>query len=193
MTELTRAPRILVVYGTTDGQTGKIAAAIGESLRAAGASAEVANAEGLWNPAPEDFAGVIVAASVHAGGYQRAVAKWVHAHASALRQRPTVFVSVCLGVLEQKPSVNEHLRLIMERFFTQTSWQPTETKIVAGALKYRQYNWLKRWMMKRIVAKAHGDTDTSRDYEYTDWSDLKTFTERWLARVRERTTVAIAS
>jgi len=187
------APRFLVLYGTTDGQTTKVAAAIGEALSAAGMTAEVANAAGLWDPAPEEFTGVIVAASVHAGGYQRAVVRWVTSHAAALRQRPTVFVSVCLGVLEHKPEVDQHLQSIMEKFFTETGWKPTETKVVAGALKYRQYNWLKRWMMKRIVAKAHGDTDTSRDYEYTDWKDLEAFTRRWLAGVIVKRPVLIAS
>jgi menaquinone-dependent protoporphyrinogen oxidase len=31
--------------------------------------------------------------------------------------------------------------------------------------------------MKRIVAKAGGDTDTTRDYEYTDWEDLRRFAQ----------------
>ena len=187
------APRFLVLYGTTDGQTTKVAAAIGEALCAAGVTAEIANAAGLWDPDPEDFAGVIVAASVHAGGYQRAVARWVTSHAVALGQRPAVFVSVCLGVLEHKPTVDQELRRIMERFFTQTGWHPAETKMVAGALKYRQYNWLKRWIMKRIVAKAHGNTDTSRDYEYTDWKDLQAFTQRWVSGVVVKQPVPIAS
>ena len=47
--------------------------------------------------------------------------------------------------------------------------------MVAGALPYTKYGWLKRMMMKRIVAKAGGDTDTTRDYEYTDWIDLRNF------------------
>jgi menaquinone-dependent protoporphyrinogen oxidase len=47
--------------------------------------------------------------------------------------------------------------------------------MVAGALLYTQYGWLTRWFMKRIVTKAGGDTDTTRDYEYTDWNDLRTF------------------
>ncbi len=29
--------------------------------------------------------------------------------------------------------------------------------------------------MKRIAAKAGGDTDTTRDYEYTDWSAVNKF------------------
>jgi menaquinone-dependent protoporphyrinogen oxidase len=34
-------------------------------------------------------------------------------------------------------------------------------------------------MMVRIVRKAGGDTDTSRDYEYTDWTDLRAFAEKF--------------
>ena len=30
-------------------------------------------------------------------------------------------------------------------------------------------------IMKHIVAKAGGNTDTCRDYEYTDWNDLRQF------------------
>ena len=48
-------------------------------------------------------------------------------------------------------------------------------KIVAGALLYTHYNFFVRWLMKRIVANAGGDTDTSKDYEYTDWSDVRAF------------------
>ena len=63
----------------------------------------------------------------------------------------------------------------MNRFFEKTAWTPTIRKIVAGALPYTRYNIFKRWMMRRIVRKAGGDTDITRDYEYTDWSDLSAF------------------
>lgn len=33
--------------------------------------------------------------------------------------------------------------------------------------------------MKRIAAKAGGATDTSRDYEYTSWVELRAFAERF--------------
>jgi menaquinone-dependent protoporphyrinogen oxidase len=34
--------------------------------------------------------------------------------------------------------------------------------------------------MKRIVAKAGGNTDTSCDYEYTDWNDLRAFANEFV-------------
>ena len=65
----------------------------------------------------------------------------------------------------------------MAGFFAGTGWQPAITKEVAGALPYTRYNWFIRQVMKRIAAKAGGDTDTTRDYEYTDWPDLRGFAE----------------
>jgi len=36
--------------------------------------------------------------------------------------------------------------------------------------------------MRRIARKEGGDTDTSRDYEYTDWNDLRAFGEAFARR-----------
>jgi len=40
--------------------------------------------------------------------------------------------------------------------------------------------------MKRIVRKAGGDIDTSRDYEYTDWDDLRRFAGEFVAMVERQ-------
>jgi menaquinone-dependent protoporphyrinogen oxidase len=170
--------RILVLYGTTDGHTAKVATALGDTLRASGVDVDLVEA-GTREPGPQDYAGVIVAASVHAAGYQRPVRRWVRRHAAALRGKPTAFVSVCLGVLQKDPKVLQELTAIRERFFTATGWRPTMTETVAGALLYTKYNWVKRWIMKRIVRKAGGDIDTTRDYEYTNWTDVRQFANRF--------------
>ena len=44
---------------------------------------------------------------------------------------------------------------------------------------YRKYGWLKRWIMKRLVAKAGGNTDASRNWVYTDWNDVRLFAEQF--------------
>ena len=155
---------ILVLYVTTDGHTAKIARALGETFRERGFDADVVDA-GATQPRLEDYAAVVVAASVHAGGYQRSVRRWVRRYARALNDRPSAFVSVCLGVLQKEPAVEARLAAIMFDFLTDTGWCPGRTKAVAGALMYTRYNPLKRWVMKRIVRAAGGDTDASRDYE----------------------------
>jgi menaquinone-dependent protoporphyrinogen oxidase len=179
--------RVLILYGTTDGQTRKIAVAIADTLRASGATVDVEDAGSRPVPSVEGYAAAMIAASVHAGGYQRSVTRWVSANAGALQRVPTVFVSVCLGVLERNPRTDAALEQIRERFFAATGWRPAQCKVVAGALMYRRYNWIKRWLMRRIVAKAGGDTDTSRNYEYTDWDDLRAFARAFVRTLESRT------
>ena len=58
--------RILVLYGTTEGQTEKIAKAIASTLSGLGVDTDVVEA-GAIDPDPRLYDGVIVAASVHVG------------------------------------------------------------------------------------------------------------------------------
>jgi len=174
--------RFLVVYGTTYGHTAKVAEAVAHTLRTgAHHVVTVAAPDGL-EPRPEAFDVVIVAASVVGGRFQKHVDRWVHAHAEALNARPCAFLQICLGVLQRDAAVQAELQAIRTRFLEAARWRPVETRVIAGALPYTRYNWITRWMMRRIVAKAGGDTDTSRDYEYTDWAELRAFALMFAAR-----------
>ena len=166
--------RVLILYGTTEGQTAKIVRAMRGVLERQGVDVITANAD-VMDPRPSGYDGVIVAASVHGGAYQKSVRHWVRTHAAEFGKRPAVFVSVCLGVLQKDPKVDADLAAIVARFAAETGWRPPRVKHVAGALLYRRYNFFIRWVMKRMAAKAGGDTDTSRDYEYTDWADVRGF------------------
>jgi menaquinone-dependent protoporphyrinogen oxidase len=177
--------RILVLYGTSEGHTAKVARALAARLVADGVDADVQEAI-TGDPLPAVYDGVVVAASLHAGGYQKRVGKWLRAHAKEFGQRPTAFISVCLAVLSKDEKGRDEARAIPRRYVDSLGWQPTMIKLVAGALPYTKYNFFVRWMMKRIVAGAGGDTDTSRDYEYTDWQDLRAFADRFAALVNAR-------
>lgn len=174
--------RILVLYGTTEGHTEMIATEIGNTLTSRGFDVDVIKA-GTIEPRPSDYAGIIVAASVHGGHYQKPVARWIAKNVAQLKPKPTAFVSACLGILQRDPKVTAELDAIVHRFLDPIGWQPTVIKPVAGALLYTQYNIFMRWIMKRIARKAGGDTDTSRDYDYTDWNDLRMFADEFGRRV----------
>jgi menaquinone-dependent protoporphyrinogen oxidase len=174
--------RILVIYGTTEGHTEQIATAIGNALTASGFDVHTIQA-GTLDPRPADYDGIIVSASVHGGRYQKPVERWIRAHAAELHDKPSAFVSSCLGILQHDPKVDAELDAIIHRFIDPLGWRPAVIKPVAGALVYSKYNLLKRWVMKRIAAKAGGGTDTSRDYDYTDWDDLQAFAADFGQRV----------
>ena len=177
----------LILYGTTDGHTAKIAAALATTLREGGATVTVRNAtQPDQGPPLRNFDGVVVAASIHIGRYQRAVTRWVQTHAQELNGIPSAFLSVCLGILEQRPAAQEGVRAAAMRFLRRVGWEPLETKTIAGALPYTRYNWFKKRIMKRIAARAGNDTDTTRDYEYTNWDDLRAFAASFADKTAHR-------
>ena len=174
-------PRLLVLFSTTDGHTRKVAWALADAIESAGCTVDVLDARLSGRTiGAEPYTGVIVAASLHSRGYQREVYKWVRRNAIALSRRPTAFVSVCLGILEKDPATRHDLDTIVKLFQWKSGWCPDAVKIVAGALPYTRYGWFKKRMMKRIAAKAGGDTDTSRDFDYTDWHALRVFGQEFV-------------
>lgn len=186
--------RVLIFYGTTDGHTKKVAAALSGVLTWEGNRVDVVDAKQVApDVRPEDYDGVLVAASIHMGGYQRPVTRWVRRHAEELNRRPSAFVSVCLGILERRAAARREVQEIMARLLARTGWHPAESKTIAGALPYTRYGWLKKWIMRRIVAKGGGDTDTTRDYEYTDWDDLRVFARAFARRLEKVHAVGAAS
>jgi menaquinone-dependent protoporphyrinogen oxidase len=173
-------PRLLIVYGTTDGQTAKIAQFLAQEFRALGAEIELFDAA-VGSPGPDGYDGVIVAASVHAGGFQRSVQRWVTQNREALHCAHAVFLPVSLSVLQENPRVARDLAAVITRFKRRTGWIPAETKLVAGAVLYTRYGWLKQRVMRYMMRQAGGGTDTSRDFEYTDWADLEAFARDFYA------------
>jgi menaquinone-dependent protoporphyrinogen oxidase len=172
--------RILIVFGTTHGHTATIASRMSETLRAHGHEVTAVSAA-AHPPSPVAYDAVLVAASVHAGYFQKEVTHWVHRYAEELNRVSTGFVSVCLGVLQKDAAVQEEIRGINDRFLLGCGWRPRTIVTVAGALAYTKYNLVTRWIMRNIAARAGGDTDTSRDYEYTDWTQVNAFCEAFAA------------
>ena len=141
--------RILVLYGTTEGQTAKIARALANTLHAEGHAVDVL-AAAPRTPNLGDYAGVVVAASVHGGRYQRPVQQWVAAHADELRSMPTAFVSVSLGVLQKDAKVQQEVAAILDRFLLGTGWTPTWSRA-----------WRERWSTAATTGSNAGSCAAS--------------------------------
>ena len=90
--------KMLLVYGTTEGQTRNIARFVADRLIQKGNQVSTVDvAEQALPPDPCAFDAVLVAASIHAGRYQSAVIDFVRENLAALRARPSAFLSVSLA------------------------------------------------------------------------------------------------
>ena len=65
-----------------------------------------------------------------------------------------------------------------------TGWKAKVEHHAAGALKYAEYDFFKRWVMRRISEKEGRPLDTSRDYEFTDWAALNAFVDSFVCGLR---------
>ena len=175
---------MLVYYGTTEGHSARIAGRIADVLRAGGHAVDVVDGRAAprgLSLGPYD--GVIVGASIHGGRYPDYVHDFVVTHRLALERRPAAFFTVCLTAASVRPDVQHAPAEYVERFLADTGWQPTQTVIFAGALRYTRYNLIMRWLM-RLLARSTGlGTDMSRDHEYTDWAAVERFAKDFSARL----------
>ena len=155
--------RIGIFYSSHEGQTARIANRIAALLRAeSNARVIVHSIEELSSEFTLSvYQGVIIGGSVHKGHHDKELVEFVIRHRSALVRLRNAFFSVSLSAAGG-PEQRDDARRIVDDFYEQTGWIPERSEIFAGALKYRRYHFLLRWIMKTVTAKVGGDTDTSR-------------------------------
>lgn len=176
--------KFLIVYGTKQGQTEKIAKFIRDEIESFGHAVKVFDSD--KNPptlANGEFDAAIIGAPVHASGFPRSLKVWARNNSKVLNQIPSTFFSVCLGILQQDSKVQIQERVIVLDFFSWAKWYPKTWTVFAGALIYSKYNWLLKRIMHFIAKRAGSETDISRDYEYTDWGQVRKFASEFIYSV----------
>jgi menaquinone-dependent protoporphyrinogen oxidase len=168
-------PRVLIVYASTHGHTAKVASRLESALAGHGAEVELREVHETGELRPLEHDGVIVAASVHGGRHQAEILDWVKHHASALNGMPTAFVSVCLAAADDSDEARQAARDYIDDVQDDTGWVPTRSITVAGALQYREYDFVTRLVMRVLMLHGEHPTDITRDYDYTDWEALDRF------------------
>lgn len=166
----------LLIYATGEGQTARVADRIAGVLREQGLDVDVFDVAAL--PADVDvdaYDAVLLGGSIHLGKHGDRLTAFAQDHHDTLETRPSGFFQVCLSSAVDDPERRAEADGYLAAFAEATGWDPALTASFGGALRYSSYGFLKRAMMKRIAADATGDTDPSRDYEYTDWDAVERF------------------
>ena len=172
---------LLILYGTIEGHTEKIArflarAAVEHHIRPTLSDA-------ASTPSLRSYDAVIIAASIHAGQYKNDIVDFVKEHSDQLNAVPSVFYSVGLSIVSGDQKVVAQLHEMTALFLEVMKWKPIVVEQIGGALQYSKYGFFKKLLIRSIMKKAGGDTDTSRDYEYTDWEALKLSFENFVGKL----------
>lgn len=172
---------ILVAYATTEGHTRKVAEFIAERLRIRGHRVDLVDAA---TPAALQvqpvYQGAVLGGSVHQGKHQSALAHFIKANQVWLKAMPTALFSVSLAAalddMDHRIEAQKHVN----EFADECGLKPVTTRCIGGALKYTQYDYFKRLLMRMIARQQQQDTDMSKDHEYTKWNDVEAFVDEFL-------------
>jgi len=181
---------ILILYGTIEGQTAKVAERVADILRSKGQQVTILCGEHL--PAgfeTNNFNAAIIGGPIHMGDYPAYLKKFVTTHSNWLNNVPSALFTVCMAIHSQREKSTKEAKRFGKDFVAQAGWQPKLNETFAGAVKYTQYNFITRFIMKLISKREGSSTDTSRDHEYTDWEAVVRFSEKFLVEITERESV----
>ncbi len=176
---------LLIFYATIEGQTRKIAERIARIAEDNGNMVFLADASqpGLADPAGYDAA--ILCAPIHIGKYPASFVHYIQQWKGSLKSVPTALLTVSLAIASKNESERKEAENFPRQLEQATGWRADKELNAAGALKYLEYDFLRRWAMRYISGKEGGPTDTSRDYEMTDWVELEKFVEAFLGEVKK--------
>lgn len=170
---------VLIAYASTHGHTAKICRRIADVLQSDNLDVDLCDLGAREQPDPRQHDAVIVAASIHKGTHQHEVARWARQHRDALADRPSAFISVSLSAAEDTDESREFTEGALHDFAVETGWKPDRAISLAGALQYREYDFFTRTLMRLLMRHGGHQTDTSQDYDYTDWDAVATFAQHF--------------
>ena len=167
--------QVLLAYASEHGQTAEIAKRIAGVLRAAGHAVSTHDDVEASDPLPRDFDAVIVGASIHGGAHQTEIVAWARRHAITLNTIPSAFFSVCLVAADETDEARAAAHDYLDDFEERTGWVARRRMTFAGALRYRDYDFFTRLVMRVLMKRGHHPTDIGRNHDYTDWEAVHDF------------------
>lgn len=171
--------KVLILYSSRDGQTHTIASYVAKQLSVAG-TCEIQDLSQVGEIDLSQYQQVMIGASVRYGRFSPVLSQFVAGHIEQLNQIPSAFFGVNLTARKpekRSPQTNAYVR----KFLLSTPWQPSLCAVFAGALRYPRYRWIDRVMIQLIMRMTGGETDTSKEVEYTDWQQVDRFTQDFAA------------
>jgi menaquinone-dependent protoporphyrinogen oxidase len=169
--------KILIAFGSSEGQTQKIAKHVADRLQGLGHTPQLYDTS--KSPKGLDlktFDRIIVAGSVHQERHQESLSLFVEARHAELERTPTLFLSVSLSAAF--PEGLAEAQGYVDAFLSATGWKPAQTLLVAGALRYDEYDYFKEQIIQHVVLKGRKVDESDRDHEFTDWAAVDAAVDR---------------
>ena len=163
----------LIIYSSTDGHT-KI---ICEKIRSISKNRNFIKIVSLSEARDlnlQIYDHIIIGASIRYGKHNKNLYKFISSNKEILEKKRSAFFSV--NVVARKPEKNTpETNPYMKKFLKISNWKPDKLGVFAGKVDYPKYSFIDKHLIKLIMFITKGPTDTSKSYEFTDWSKVDEF------------------
>ena len=167
--------KFLIIYSTTDGHTKTICERIKKFISNDNL-VELLSLEDAKKVDLSIFEKIIIGASIRYGKHSKELYKFINLNKNILDKKKCAFFSVNVvarklekNTAETNPYINKFLKI--------SKWKPNKIGVFAGKVDYPNYNFFDKYIIKLIMFITKGPTDTSRSYEFTDWSKVDDFSK----------------
>ena len=163
----------LIIYSSTDGQTKIICEKI-KNFSKNSESIKLISLEEASNFNLQSYDDIIIGASIRYGKHNKDLYKFISSNKKTLEKKRSAFFSV--NVVARKPEKNTpETNPYMQKFLKISNWKPDKLGVFAGKVNYPNYGFFDKYIIRFIMFITKGPTDTSKSFEFTDWSKVEDF------------------
>ena len=161
----------IFIYSSSNGQSLKICKALNKNKESLIIDIDMLKTAKLAN-----FDQIVIGASVKYGDHNKKVYEFVKKNRVLLEKKKTVFFSVNATARKSEKNTPKTNPYII-KFLKKTNWTPDHIGVFAGMIDFPNYNFIEKYIIKLIMWITNGPTDTSKTFEFTNWEDVKKFSE----------------
>ena len=163
----------LIIYSSTDGQTKIICEKI-KNFSKNSESIKLISLEEAHDFNLQSYEDIIIGASIRYGKHNKNLYKFISSNKETLEKKRSTFFSV--NVVARKPEKNTpETNPYMKKFLKISNWKPDKLGVFAGKVNYPNYGFFDKYIIRLIMFITKGPTDTSKSFEFTDWSKVEDF------------------
>ena len=164
--------KTIIIYSSVDGHTKSICEKIASFQN--NQNIEIIPLNNSLDIDLNQYSQIIIGASIRYGKYKKELFNFIENNKNILNSKKNAFFSV--NVVARKPDKNlPKTNPYIQKFLEASAWSPQLIDVFAGKIEYPKYNIFDRSIIKFIMWMTKGPTDTSRTYEFTNWSRVKSF------------------
>ncbi|WP_282177702.1 menaquinone-dependent protoporphyrinogen IX dehydrogenase [Vibrio nereis] len=172
--------KALFLYSSREGQTKKIVNYIKDELDEL--SCECRDLHEIDTIDLAQYDRVLIGASIRYGHLNKKLYQFIEKNLHQLKSSDKV-AFFCVNLTARKEEQGKDTpegSAYIQKFLQKSPWQPKLIGVFAGALYYPRYGFFDKMMIKLIMTMTGGETDTTKEVEYTNWNKVSSFAKKFM-------------